>query len=295
MARHRLLLASMAVYAGGAGAGWVTVQEHDFSRMKSLEASGWAVESGFQRNREAQSYTARNLSFHDGALVIEARREDHPNDAWVAGSADWRRSQRTARYTSGSIVLRAPIHFGRIEVVAKSPAGRGLWPAVWLLNDSAGEYGEIDLFEAVGKHPGTVFGAVHYGRTAGTREHKGSHRLVPGYEGTWRVHALEWTPERIDISIDGEPVLHFDPRDALGPGIDPLRRPMQLHVNLALGGNWGGPIDDAALPARFEIRSVRVMRWQEEGAEVAQSAASAPTVPASNSQPATPPAVRWGR
>lgn len=300
MAR-RPFLAGMALLPGLAAAGWVPVQEFDFTRLQALDPAVWSLESGFVRNRESQYYTPVNVSLRDGALVFEARLENRPNAAWVAGSGDWRRAQRNTRYTSGSIVLRTPIHFGRIEVVARSPKGRGVWPAVWLLNEGAGEYGEIDLFESVGKHPGTVFGAVHYGRTAGTREHQGAHRLMPGFEGTWKLHALEWTPERIDITVDGEPVLRFDPRDALGTGIDPLRRPMLLHMNLALGGSWGGPIDDEALPARFEVRSLRVLRWDEghatPGALPPPPAASAPAMQATPAAPEAPPAplLRWGR
>jgi hypothetical protein len=56
-------------------------------------------------------------------------------------------------------------------------------------------------------------------------------------------------------------VFAFDLRDPALIGVDPLRQPMFLHINLALGGNWGGEIDNRALPARFEIARIRIFRW----------------------------------
>lgn len=238
--------------------------EIDFSTTTTLDPSLWKQEAGFLRNRERQYYTPDNVTVRDGALVIEARREARINAGWLAGSHDWRTRSKTASYTSGSLVFHPPVHFGRVEVLARSPTGAGTWPAVWLLHEGPGEYGEIDIHEAVGKHPSTVFGAVHFGRKASMRRQRGGSLAMPGYENRWRLHVLEWTPERIEISVDGRHVFRFDPRAAIGEGIDPLRRPMRLHINLALGGTWGGKIDDTLLPARFEIRSLRVLRQQEQ-------------------------------
>jgi len=72
---------------------------------------------------------------------------------------------------------------------------------------------------------------------------------------------VEWTADRIVISLDGQPLFTFDPRTARTPRGEPLRRPMRLRMNLALGGSWGGEIDDRKLPARFEIQSVRIWGW----------------------------------
>lgn len=246
-----------AMLAAEAQAGWVLAREFDFSRGDKLDAAAWRVERGFQRNREAQYYTDNNISVQGGALVFEAKKQA------MGGAA----------YTSGSIVLREPVHFGRIEIVARSPSGKGVWPAVWLLREGENDYGEIDAYEFVGKHPGTVFGAVHFGRTSKTRLHRGGSIVVPGFEGSWRTHTLDWTPARIAMAVDGQPVFSFDPRDAAQGGIDPLRQPMFLHVNLALGGSWGGPIDDKVLPARFEIARIRIYKWEEGDAPARETEA----------------------
>lgn len=261
---------------------WKLEHEENFAGTASLDTAFWAIETGFHRNRENQYYTPANLRVGEGFLRIEARRERVPNAAHRPGARGWREAPREAEYTSGSIVSHRSFHYARVEVVARAPSGAGVWPAIWLLHESAQEYGEIDIFEAVGKHPDTAFAGVHYGREPRTRQHRSANRVVPGLEGSWRVHTVEWTPQRIAVFLDGQPLLEFDPSTAAVGGIDPLRRPMKLRINLALGGSWGGAIDDSRLPARFDIASVKIWRW-------APGEGDAPA----RTEPAAAP--RWGR
>ncbi|HYA73259.1 MAG TPA: hypothetical protein VEF36_08860, partial [Roseiarcus sp.] len=62
----------------------------------------------------------------------------------------------------------------------------------------------------------------------------------------------------IALAIDGREALRMNPEEAHKDGVDPLRAPMHLRINLALGGSWGGKIDEAALPARLEVKSVKI-------------------------------------
>jgi beta-glucanase (GH16 family) len=269
-------------------AGWKLLREDDFRTATALDPAWWAVETGFLRNQEEQYYTPANLGFGPGFLRLEARRETVPNAAWRAGARQWRQARPSARYTSASIQTRQAFRYGRFEVVARSPEGAGTWPAIWLLHESPGLYGEIDLYEAVGKHPDTVFAGVHYGREPDTRLHKSASLPVPGLAQGWHTHALEWTPQRITVTVDGRTVLDVDPSVAAVGGVDPLRQPMRLRINLALGGTWGGVIDDTRLPARLDIASVRIWRWDAEGGGKAEAETGAGAGVAG-------PAVRWGR
>jgi beta-glucanase (GH16 family) len=271
---------------------WHLEHEEDFARVQALDASYWRLETGYVRNREDQYYSDRNATLEGGVLRLEARQESVPNAQWKDGSSDWRLERRMSQYTSASLVARRPLQYGRIEVVVRTPSGAGMWPAIWLLHEGEGMYGEIDVFEAVGKHPDTVFAGVHYGRTPRTRQHRNDSRVVAGFEGSWHTHTLEWTPEAIRVSLDGQPWFDVSPGLARLPdGGDPLRQPMRLRINLALGGSWGGPIDIARLPGRMDIASVRVWRWTPDAvrAPPAAPASAAPTT-----QRDTAP-VRWGR
>lgn len=295
--RTAQLLACMSL-ATCAQAGFVLEHAEDFRAASRLDPAFWTVETGFLRNREAQYYTDANLTLQGGALVIEARREQAANADYGKLGRGWRGAAPQSRYTSASIVSRRAFLYGRIEVVARSPGGAGAWPAIWLLHESEGRYGEIDIYESVGKHPDTAFAGVHYGRDPRTRQHRNVGKPVPGLVGGWHTHVLEWTPERIAIGVDGETIFTFDPALADTGGTDPLRRPMRLHVNLALGGNWGGPIDDTRLPARFEIRSVRIYRWDPNAPDVApapQMPAAAAVAAEADAPPSAPAAPRWGR
>lgn len=296
----RTWLCAWALAPAIAMADWKLDQVQDFSREQALDPAFWSLETGFFRNREKQYYTPGNASVGQGFLRIEARREAVPNAGYRSGSRGWRESPKQSEYTSASLVSRRSFQYGRFEIVARTPSGAGVWPAIWLLHESAGQYGEIDIFEAVGKHPDTAFAGVHYGREPQTRQHRNGSRVVPGLEGRWHVHAVEWTPQRIAVFLDGELLFEFDPARAAVDGTDPLRRPMQLRINLALGGSWGGDIDDSRLPARFDIASVRIWRW-EPGAGTAvtppvlPSNGALPDAPAAPARNEPPPTPRWGR
>lgn len=302
-----LALAASLLQGAEAMADWTMQREETFASGAALDPAFWTHETGLHRNREEQSYQPGNVTVQGGVLRIEGRRERVPNAQWRPGApaSDWRRSRREATYTSGSIVSREPLQYGRIEVVARSPSGAGVWPAIWLLHESEGLYGEIDVFEAVGKHPDTAFAGVHWGREPRTRQHRNDSRVVPGLEGNWHTHVVEWTPDRITVSLDGQPWFSFDPREArLDDGRLPLREPMRLRINLALGGSWAGPIDAASLPAAFEIRSVRIWRWTpgstgappEPAAQGAQPPVTTPPAAAAGAAAErTQAPMRWGR
>jgi beta-glucanase (GH16 family) len=81
---------------------------------------------------------------------------------------------------------------------------------------------------------------------------------MPDLANAFHAYRLEWRKDAIVLAIDGRPVLRMNPEDAHQDGLDPLRAPMRLRINLALGGSWGGRIDQAALPARMAIKSIKV-------------------------------------
>ena len=209
------------------------------------DRSRWDYEVGFIRNNERQYYTrdrAENARVENGLLVIEARRERFEG----------------ADYTSASLTSRANWTYGRIEVRARLPKGRGTWPAVWTLGANIGQAGwpacgEIDIMEHVGFDPGRVHANIHttaYNHVKQTNE--GNNILVPGADGAFHVYAATWTPDGIAMSVDGQRYFTFS-KEPGGDSVWPFDKPHYLILNLAIGGNWGGQrgIDDAAFPARI--------------------------------------------
>lgn len=195
-----------------------------------------------------------------GLLVIEARREP----VNVSGTQK--------EFSSGRIRTkrRESWQYGRFEVRARLPEGRGLWPAVWMLPDD-GRYGtwaasgEIDIVELVGHEPGSVHGTLHYGGPwPGNLKSGAPFRLPEGqrFSEDFHVFALEWEEGEIRWYVDG--TLYQTQREwssAGGPWPAPFDQPFHLIVNLAVGGNWPGPPDESTpFPARLEVDYLRVYR-----------------------------------
>jgi beta-glucanase (GH16 family) len=211
-----------------------------------LGGDGWG-------NNELQHYTDReqNARVRDGMLVIEARQESF-------GGND---------YTSARLVSkgRGDFLYGRFEVRAQLPTGRGTWPAIWMLptGQAYGGWphsGEIDIMEHVGHDPGVVHASVHtgaYNHRIGTQ--KTASTRVDGVGEGFHVYRVDWTPREIRAYIDGEQVFAFA-NEGSGPAAWPFDQPFHLLLNIAVGGDWGGKegVDATAFPATMRVDWVRV-------------------------------------
>jgi len=249
--------------------GWKLVWADEFDRDGAPDPAKWTYEEGFVRNRESQYYTRarlENARVEHGVLVIESRKERYPNPAYRAGSGDWR-EREFADYTSASITTegKAAWRYGRLEVRAKLPIGRGLWPAIWMLGTNRAEVGwprcgEIDIMENVGFDPDVLHANIHtqaYNHVR--RTGKGSSTVVEKPYADFHVYALEWFEDRLDFFVDGRKYFTFA-NERTGSDAWPYDQPFYLIVNSAVGGDWGARkgIDDAVFPQRFEIDYVRV-------------------------------------
>jgi beta-glucanase (GH16 family) len=219
----------------------------------------WSYEEGFIRNNESQYYTKarlENARVEHGQLVIEARQESFPNPS--------SKGPRMASYTSAALETtgKADWQYGRFEVKAQLPAGKGVWPAIWTLGSNIKQVGwprcgEIDIMELVGKEPGIIHGTLHY-FIDGKHKSNGGQIPVGLPDAAFHVYAAEWTPDRIDLFVDDKKYVSFDVNQATTDDGNPFRQPHFLILNLALGGTWGGPIDDSIFPQRMTIAYVRV-------------------------------------
>lgn len=237
-------------------ADWRLVWSDEFAVDGAPDPANWDHEHGKVRNDEAQFYTrarSRNARVEDGMLVIEAHREDFEGSAFTSASL----------HTKG----KASFTHARVEVRAKLPRGRGLWPAIWMLGDSWHEVGwpacgEIDVMEFVGHEPDVVHANVH---TADFNHVRGNGRglRIPlaGASDSFHVYAVEWDRERMAFSIDGTPTFTVA-NDGGGIGAWPFDAPFFLLLNVAVGGSWGGQqgIDETVFPQRMTVDWVRV--WE---------------------------------
>ena len=256
---------------------WSLIWSDEFDYTGPPNEAKWNYEKGFVRNRELQYYTSarkENARVENGHLVIEARKEIWPNPDYRddASSRRWQRSRKAADYTSASLITKdkASWTYGRIEVKAKLPAGKGVWPAIWMLGTNIREVGwpkcgEIDIMEYVGYDPNTVCANVHmakYNHTKGTG--KGSKIKADKPYASYHTYAVEWTPERMDFFFDEHKYFTFKNEHG-GVDVWPFDQPHYLILNLAIGGSWGGQkgIDESIFPQKFLIDYVRVYRKKQ--------------------------------
>lgn len=233
---------------------WELVWSDEFDGEGLPDPDKWGYEEGYIRNDEKQFYTRereKNVRMEDGNLIIEAHREPYEDFEYTSASIN---TKETASWT-----------YGRVEVRAKLPEGRGTWPAIWMLGTNIDEVGwpacgEIDIMEYVGFDPDTVHANVHteaYNHVDNTA--RGSSIGLDAPEDEFHVYAIEWTEEKIDFFVDDERYFTFE-NEGDGSDVWPFDQPHYLLLNLAIGGGWGGQkgIDDDIFPRRYYIDYVRV-------------------------------------
>lgn len=232
---------------------WKLVWGDEFNKPGLPDPRKWGYEEGKIRNREDQYYTAarsENARVEEGHLVIEARKDNYKSEKISSASLN----------TLG----RKSFLYGRIEVRAKIPTGKGTWPAIWMLGESIGKEGwpkcgEIDILENVGYDPLKVHANVHmeaYNHTKGTG--KGNNMTVPGLPEKFNIYAVEWYEDRMEFFFNDTRYFVF--RNEHKTSAEwPFGKPQYLLLNLAIGGAWGGQqgVDESLFPHKFEIDYVR--------------------------------------
>ena len=253
----------------GAPSGYTLVWADEFNEDGWPDPRNWTYERGFVRNQEQQWYQADNATVQNGLLVIEARREAHPNPQFEAGSTDWRRNRRVSEYTSASVTSRGlrAFQYGRFEMRARIDIRSGMWPAFWTLGD-AGRWpanGEIDIMEF---YRGSLLANVAWADSAGRPVWDDTRTPVAGLGGAewasrFHVWRMDWDENEVRLLVDDTLLHSTDVRAAANGGggaRNPLRQPHYLILNLAIGGANGGDPSSTRFPARFEVDYVRVYR-----------------------------------
>ena len=170
-------------------------------------------------------------------------------------------------YTSARLLTknRFEVAFGRIQARIKVPEGSGLWPAFWMLGtdiDQVGwpQAGEIDIMENVGRLPDRVFGTLHGPGYAGGQSYGKTHDLAEPVGDDYHVFAVEWQPNLVVWSVDGVPYFTATPADAFLQGKQwVFNHPFFILMNVAVGGNFGGPVGpDATFPQTMSVDYVRL-------------------------------------
>ena len=227
--------------------------QDDFSTGTAPDPSKWNFEvgGGGWGNNELQYYTpGANSSIAGGNLIITAKKEN------VSGR----------EYTSSRMITKGKGDwlYGRMEVRAKLPKGRGTWPAIWMFptESTYGNWpasGEIDIMEHVGYDANNVHFTVHnaaYNFMRGNQ--KGAAKIIPSATDNFHNYRVDWTPFSIKGFIDGEQYFEYVNANN-GYTSWPYDKKFFLILNIAVGGDWGGVqgVDNTVFPATLMIDYVK--------------------------------------
>ncbi|QWF76759.1 Beta-glucanase [Amycolatopsis sp. CA-230715] len=220
-----------------------------------VDGSKWQLETGDNvNNHERQYYTSgTNNAALDGQghLVITAKKENPGNYNCWYGRCEYTSARLN---TSGKFSS----NYGHYEARMKLPRGQGMWPAFWMLG--GGNWpadGEIDIMENVGFEPNTVHGTIHgpgYSGSGGI----GAGYNGPNFSDDFHTYAVDWSPNKITWSVDGNTYQTRTPNDLNGNKWV-FDHPFFLILNLAVGGYWpGDPNGSTQFPQQLVIDYVHV-------------------------------------
>ena len=259
-------LSAPVVPAIGTLPGWTLVWSDEFDVAGLPDPARWDYDTDRNRlgwyNNELQYYArarSENARVEGGRLIITARRESLTTASDYGGQA----------YTSARLVTRgkASWTYGFIEVRAKLPCGLGNWPAIWMLGTGGTwpDDGEIDIMEQKGTslaEKGRVLGTIHtraYNYFNGTLgPGQGSGTAVADACTAFHNYQLTWSGDRILIGVDNTNYFEFVNPKTGDNTRWPFNNPQYLLLNLAIGGDLGGAVDNSAFPMQMEVDYVRV-------------------------------------
>ena len=207
--------------------------------------SGWG-------NNELQYYTDENFTLNNGILEITAKAETF----------------NAQEYTSTRLKTQGlkSWEYGRIDVRAALPFGKGIWPAIWMLGDNITSVGwpscgEIDIMELIGGeglNDRTVHGTAHWNQD-GHALYGDSFSLPSGkFADEFHVFSIIWDANSIKWYVDD---ILYNQLDTTPAEMSEFQNNFFLILNVAVGGNWPGSPDASTIfPQSMYVDYIRVFQ-----------------------------------
>lgn len=215
-------------------------------RFDGTELNGdlWEYELGNVRGNEQEHYSSSkdNVRIQDGRLVIAVT--DRPVADQYRNTAKHGARARLVKYNSGSIRTHGKKDFlyGKLEIRARLPKGKGAFPAIWMLghdfhldgriDTSQGTgwpgCGELDIVELIGAPTALrasegetaspsvsnrkIYGTPHFAYSRGDADGDGSYSPQPlggtavqdaDFNDDFHVFGINRTPEKLEWLVDG--------------------------------------------------------------------------------------------
>lgn len=208
----------------------------------------WGYDTGTGNgwgNNEEEYYTTRpeNVIVENGVLKIKTIKENYNGSS----------------YTSARLKSQGKFSFkyGKVEFRAKLPAGKGTWPALWMLGaniETVGwpACGEIDVMEHVGNDLNRIHSTLHSPGRSGNSPDTAT-VMIPNTTTEFHIYTVDWSATQMKFYVDNKLFYTFVNSDSF-----PFKQNFFLIINAAIGGGFGGAIDPDFKSSTFEVDYVRV-------------------------------------
>ncbi len=238
-------------------AGSTLVWQDEFDG-NSLNLNDWTYEIGNGcpnlcgwGNNEEIWYLAQNTTVADDFLTIEAKEES------VGGES----------YTSSRIKTQGKqsFQYGRVDIRAKLPYSKGIWPALWMLGENINTVswpacGEIDIMELIGGagNDNVVHGTGHWDNN-GHNFQGGSYTLPSGiFADEFHVFSIEWNTSEIRYYVDD---IQYYSLNITPSYMNEFHNPFFFIFNVSVGGIWpGSPDGTSVFPQKMIVDYIRVFQ-----------------------------------
>ncbi|MDU1314308.1 MAG: family 16 glycosylhydrolase [Clostridium septicum] len=266
----------------------------DFNTGK-LDTNIWGYELGSIRGHEQQHYVNSKdniftrVNKEGGELVLKATNRPSKDQYYNP-----RNQNRKVIYNSGSIRTHGKKEFlyGRIEMRAKLPKGKGVFPAFWTLGSDFTldgkiynkqgrgwpECGEIDIMELTGQEENTSYGnrtvyqTLHYGidkNDNGKYAGNGTNYSLSNeiFNDDYHIFGINWSKGKIEWYVDNKIVRTVDySNDPIA--LSQIDTPQYIQLNLAMGGAWPGEVATNLAGSEFAIDYVYYAQNEQQKSDM---------------------------
>ena len=262
---------------------WILEFEDNFNGNQIDDLSKWNVKESVIRgfSNPTAWMSPNNVVVSNGTLKLIATQNTPPLQGTYV--TDWSTNPPTTQtssfnYSVGEIWTKQFFGYGKYEIRAKLPSGKGFLPSFWTFGGVG--WNEIDVFEIYTENPHDYNMNIHYYPNT---QSLGSYSCNddwngPNFSSAFHTFTMEWDFFKIRWYVDGNVIRTI--YRFLGPGHMPIdcfsgtneRLYSELkafpveNMNIilsqqVLGGN-DGPNNFTPFPAIFEIDYIRY--WRKE-------------------------------
>jgi beta-glucanase (GH16 family) len=223
----------------------------------ALDQTKWGYDTGGSGwgNNELEYYTntTENAFVTGGNLTIQAKLQ----------------SQGGRSYTSARLLTKGKqsFNFGRVDVRAKLPQGKGIWPAIWMLGADIDQNnwpvcGEIDIMELRGQEPNKILSTMHFGNSTADHRMRGTEKTLTSgnFSDAFHLFSVVRSKDQMRFFLDGQLYYTFSSGDATPY---PFNNPFFMVLNVAVGGDFlGSPDGTTTFPQQMQVDYVRYYQYK---------------------------------